>query len=428
MQRVVHRDMKVDIDGNGFSAIGRLQINQFLQALCREIGVNLHFGKHIAKPQDWRDADWVIGADGVNSVVRQFYERDFAPRMEWLTNKFVWYGTRKAFDCLTLTFRANEHGPWVAHHYRFALDRSTFLVECDAATWQRAGLATMSDEASRATEQNISPIADPFDRAYAAAKEIEFSVPEFYNCSRILYDNLAANRSGKTAILCGERRVTYGELCAAAARVGNGLAAMGLGRGSRVLLLMHDIPEYVAAIFGAMRAGFVPVLINTLSPAERVGFYAQDCGAEAAVISGELASLLSHESLPASRLRHIVFAGAPKDMPNLGLASIHHSQEWIETYSDQLSEANTHRDEMAFWMHSSGSTGRPKGVLHFHHDMPYTHLAHGKGVLGIRESDIVFSPPKNFFAYGFGNSVTFPFSVGATSVLLPGRASGVRNH
>ena len=223
--------------------------------------------------------------------------------------------------------------------------------------------------AARATEKNISPIADPFDRAYAAAKEIEFSVPEFYNCSRILYDNLAANRSGKTAILCCERRVTYGELCAAAARVGNGLAAMGLGRGSRVLLLMHDIPEYVADIFGAMRAGFVPVLINTRSPAERVGFYAQDCGVEAAVISGELASLLSHESLTASRLRHIVFAGASKDMPNLGLASIHHSQEWIETHSDQLSEANTHRDEMAFWMYSSGSTGRPKGVVHLHHDM-----------------------------------------------------------
>ncbi len=573
MQRIVHRDMKVDIDGNGFSAIGRLQLNQLLQALCRESGVNLHFGKHIAKPHDWRDADLVIGADGVNSVVRQCYDRDFAPRMEWLTNKFAWYGTRKAFDCLTLTFRANEHGPWVAHHYRFAPDRSTFLVECDAATWQRAGLATMSDDASRAycekifaadldgesllsnksvwrnfpllcnnrwsvgnvtligdalhtahfsigsgtrlafedaialdrafadagcdvasalityertrrpivekivaaansssfwyermadkmhytstqlaydymarsgrisdarltemapnfmaqvmaaraTEQNISPIADPFDRACAATKEIEFSVPEFYNCSRILYDNLAANRSGKTAILCGERRVTYGELCAAAARVGNGLAAMGLGRGSRVLLLMNDTPEYVAAIFGAMRAGFVPVLINTLSPAELVGFYAQDCGAEAAVVSGELAFLLSHESLTASRLRHIVVAGAPKDMPNLGLASIHDSQEWIETYSDQLSEANTHRDEIAFWMYSSGSTGRPKGVVHLHHDMPYTHLAYGKGVLGIRESDIVFSPPKIFFAYGFGNSVTFPFSVGATSVLLPGR-------
>ena len=72
MQRIVHRDMKVDIDGNGFSVIGRLQINQFLPALCRESGVNLHFGKRIANPQDWRDADWVIGADGVNSVVCQF--------------------------------------------------------------------------------------------------------------------------------------------------------------------------------------------------------------------------------------------------------------------------------------------------------------------------------------------------------------------
>ena len=275
--------------------------------------------------------------------------------------------------------------------------------------------------AARASEDNISRVADPVDRACLATEKIEFSVPEFYNCSRILYDNFAANRSEKTAILYGEQHMTYGELCAAGSRVGNGLTAMGLARGSRVLLVMHDTPEYVAASFGAMHAGFVPVLINTLSPAELVGFYAQDCGAEVAIVSGELASLLNHESLTASRLRHIVFTDAAKGAPNLGLASVHHWQEWIETYSDQLPEANTHRDEMAFWMYSSGSTGRPKGVVHLHHDAPYTHVAYGKGVLGIRESDIVFSPPKIFFAYGFGNSVTFPFSVGATSVLLPGR-------
>ena len=86
-----------------------------------------------------------------------------------------------------------------------------------------------------------------------------------------------------------------------------------------------------------------------------------------------------------------------------------------------MPEAATHRDDMAFWMYSSGSTGRPKGVVHLHHDAPYTHAAYGAGVLGIRESDIVFSPPKIFFAYGFGNSLTFPLSVGAATVLLPGR-------
>lgn len=155
LQRVVHRDAQVDIDGNGFSVIGSVQLNQFLQEPCRDAGVYLHFGKCIARLADWGDAGLAVGGYGVNSIVRQFCEPDFAPRMEWLTNKFVWYGTRNAFDCLTLLFRANEHGAWVAHHYRFAPDRSTFLVECDAATWQRAGLATMSDEASRAYCEKI---------------------------------------------------------------------------------------------------------------------------------------------------------------------------------------------------------------------------------------------------------------------------------
>jgi benzoate-CoA ligase family protein len=95
--------------------------------------------------------------------------------------------------------------------------------------------------------------------------------------------------------------------------------------------------------------------------------------------------------------------------------------DWIEPQSDDLPEAATHRDEMAFWMYSSGSTGRPKGVVHLHHDAPHTHAAYAERVLGIRESDVVFSPPKIFFAYGFGNSLTFPFSVGASTVLLPGR-------
>ena len=149
MQRIVHRDERVDIDGNGFSAIARLELNRFLQTLCRDAGVHLNFGRPVAALAELDRADLLVGADGVNSLVRRTLADAFQPRVQWLTNKFAWYGTPKAFDCLTLTFRSNEHGVWVAHHYRYSESMSTFLVECDAATWQRAGLGAMSDERSR---------------------------------------------------------------------------------------------------------------------------------------------------------------------------------------------------------------------------------------------------------------------------------------
>ena len=95
--------------------------------------------------------------------------------------------------------------------------------------------------------------------------------------------------------------------------------------------------------------------------------------------------------------------------------------EWVGAQSSSLEAADTGRDEMAFWMYSTGSTGRPKGIVHLQHDMAYTHAAYGERILGIRETDVCFSPPKLFFAYGLGNSITFPFSVGASSVLYPGR-------
>jgi 2-polyprenyl-6-methoxyphenol hydroxylase-like FAD-dependent oxidoreductase len=145
MQRIVHRGAAVDIDGNGFSAIGRLDLLRFLQGLCLEAGVDIQFDRRLDTPPP---ADLVVGADGLNSVVRQ--GKGFEPQVEWLSNRFVWYGTAQRFDCLTLTFRENEHGAFVAHHYRYSPEMSTFLVECDAATWQRAGLDRMGDSESRA--------------------------------------------------------------------------------------------------------------------------------------------------------------------------------------------------------------------------------------------------------------------------------------
>jgi 2-polyprenyl-6-methoxyphenol hydroxylase-like FAD-dependent oxidoreductase len=153
MQRIVHRDERVDIDGNGFSAIGRLQLNQFLQRLCAEAGVVIEYERNITSANDLLDlpsADLLVGADGANSIVRRALEPDFALQSEWLTNRFAWYGTAQPFDCLTLTFRRSEHGLFVAHHYRHSQTTSTFVVECDAATWHRAELDQMSDEESRA--------------------------------------------------------------------------------------------------------------------------------------------------------------------------------------------------------------------------------------------------------------------------------------
>ena len=149
MQRIVHRDERVDIDGNGFSAIGRLELNQFLQELCAKAGVQVEYHRVVATLDEVNACDFLVGADGANSFVRRALEREFAPRLEWLTNRFAWYGTEQPFECLSLTFRANADGSFVAHHYRHSREMSTFVVECDAATWRRAGLDRLGDEESR---------------------------------------------------------------------------------------------------------------------------------------------------------------------------------------------------------------------------------------------------------------------------------------
>jgi 2-polyprenyl-6-methoxyphenol hydroxylase-like FAD-dependent oxidoreductase len=149
-QRIVHGEEKVLIDGNGFAAIPRLELLQFLHGLAEPLGVDIRFATTAQDLEPWLDADLVVGADGINSVVRGAHAAQFRPAIEYLSNKFAWYGTAQRFDYLTLTFRSSRDGAFVAHHYRYSPSMSTFIVECDAPTWERAGFARMSDAESRA--------------------------------------------------------------------------------------------------------------------------------------------------------------------------------------------------------------------------------------------------------------------------------------
>ena len=146
---VVHRGEAVTIDGVGFSSIGRLKLLQLLQESALAVGAELHFDTVIHGVGDLPEADLIIAADGINSVVRQGFEGDFQSSMSYMPNKFAWYGVKKPFDTLTQTFVETEFGPFNAHHYRYEPNMSTFIVECAKETWLNAGFATMSDEDSR---------------------------------------------------------------------------------------------------------------------------------------------------------------------------------------------------------------------------------------------------------------------------------------
>lgn len=142
---IVHRDRRVVIDGNGFTGIARLALLSVLQAYCEDAGVRLVFNTRLTSLSSLSDCDLIVGADGIGSQVRETGGAHFQPEVRYLSNRFSWYGTHQPFETLTLTFRQNQDGAFVAHHYRYQPDFSTFIVECDAATWRRSALGEMTE-------------------------------------------------------------------------------------------------------------------------------------------------------------------------------------------------------------------------------------------------------------------------------------------
>ena len=251
------------------------------------------------------------------------------------------------------------------------------------------------------------------------AREIGFAVPERYNASRVLFDNLAKGFGDKLALTGPAGARSYAQLCVDAARWGHGFLSLGLNRGDRILLFLDDTPAYPAAFFGAVRAGFVPLLINTLTPPDLLQFYLADSGATVAVAEAEFCAHFDDVACKDTALASlIVVNGEPG--PTAAPRTIE-AFPWLKDFPAELAEADTHRNEMAFWMYSSGSTGRPKGIVHLQHDMAYSELAFARSVLKLKPDDVCFSVPKIFFAYGFGNAINFPFSAGAATLLLPGQ-------
>jgi anthraniloyl-CoA monooxygenase len=147
---VVHRGQKITIRGNRFSGIARIKLLQILQQRCQQLDVDLRFRTEVEDVDALlADCDLLIGADGINSTVRQRYGEFFQPQLSMGRNKYIWYGTNRLFHGLTLTFREREAGVFAAHSYKFNKTTSTFIVECDEQTWKRARFAQMSDEATR---------------------------------------------------------------------------------------------------------------------------------------------------------------------------------------------------------------------------------------------------------------------------------------
>jgi acetyl-CoA synthetase len=261
-------------------------------------------------------------------------------------------------------------------------------------------------------------IADGVPSDSPGAREIGFTIPQTYNASRILFDNLGKGRGDRLALTGPAGTRSYAELCAEASRWGHGLQSLGLKRGDRILMFLDDTPAYPAAFFGAVRAGFVPLLINTLTPPDLLQFYLSDSGASVAVTDAGFCARFDAQACKDTPLRTLIVVNGAVGDPVVPDAIF--AERWLPTFSADLAEANTDRNEMAFWMYSSGSTGRPKGIVHLQHDMAFSDLAFARNVLKLKPDDICFSVPKIYFAYGFGNSITFPFSAGAATLLLPG--------
>jgi benzoate-CoA ligase len=235
------------------------------------------------------------------------------------------------------------------------------------------------------------------------------------NVSAILENNVAAGRANKIALYHGDQTWTYGSLVASANRMGNALKQLDVRPNERILLLLPDSAAFSICFFGATKMGAVPVPVNTMLTASDYEYVLKDSDARVLIVDRTLYYLIEPIRASCKALKHVLVTGA-QGRPIDGTLGW---EDCLEGESAELEMVDRASHDMAFWLYSSGSTGRPKGVVHAHGGMFATIEHCGNQVLKIDENDICLSSSKLFHAYGLGNSISFPFGVGAATVLNP---------
>jgi 4-hydroxybenzoate-CoA ligase len=236
-----------------------------------------------------------------------------------------------------------------------------------------------------------------------------------YNAAVDFVDrNVLEGRGNKTAFVDSSRNITYAELLDGAARVGSLLARFGVERENRVAMILLDTVDFPILFWGAIRAGVVPILLNTRLTADQYRYLLEDSRAKMAFVSAALLSVVQEAAQGVSTLKEIVVVGGgPDNLPRLDVL--------LSGVNVHAEPARTCADEVAYWLYSSGTTGMPKGVMHVHSAPRVAATLAGQGRIGIREDDVVFSAAKMFFSYGLGNAMFCPMWVGATTVLYSER-------